>query len=238
MRDGHEAWTDLNQHLAARQCLPPMGYTMPAGGWVLAESFDQVLRQLSPAYLQGVWTQLDAALAPYGPLPADLAWGGLHPGLAFVGTGRADAPTDYFGVVSSTWSQLDDEPIWAATRGVLAAGTPALQPGACYRGLVSRIPPDDAAGAFDFFMWTCVSDPTGWHPDSVAQDHPQGTDAWMVVSRALGAGDQAALDGACAAAQAAYTPASYAMVIGALTLLQESWGRDHFPVVLPPWPAW
>jgi hypothetical protein len=187
-----------------------------AGGFILADPFDTLLRELSETYLHAAWQCVAAVLEHYQLAPADLCWGDLY------GTIYASGfPPPYVGWMSRHLARFDEDPRFGDVRAELEASQPRLSCAFALRSHQWRIAPEDARlGVQLIEALVSTGEPTDWAPATILQQYsspgwwahyPDGP--WIHVAQAIAQRDQRLLDAALAEAQAAYSPIGYRMMV-------------------------
>src|SRR5713101_6051505 len=88
-----DPWVDID----TLELPTSVGRRLDAGGFVLGDPFDTILRHLSLDYLRAAWNRLHSILHRYGDEPDDLSWGWLHGGETYVSGREQPAPSDFTG---------------------------------------------------------------------------------------------------------------------------------------------
>lgn len=219
--DGDDPWADLDPLEVPAYA----GRRLDAGGFVLGDPFDTILRHLSADYLRASWNRLHPLLQRYGVEPDDLSWGWLHGGETRIPGLAQPAPSDFTG-----WTTLhlehfcrDDDPRGAQLDDALQAGTPALRCACVWRSKKWRIAPDDVPLALRLIdaLWT--DEPSVWSPLAILWDQERIMDLWRRASKALVGGNMAEHQRYVAQAQAAYTSPEYRLRDAAR--LAEPWRK-------------
>jgi hypothetical protein len=205
-----ERWADLD----AREEPTEAGRRLDAGGFVLADPFETILRSISASYLRGAWGRVSDVLARYHLAPADLSWGWLHPGeTRIAGLEQRAAPSDFAGWTSRDLKLFDRDSRYRAIDAQLARGEPALRCAVSWRSFKWSIAPDDVASGLRLVAALSTDESTDWAPAWILQHASAESGAWIEIARALDALDHDALDQALARAQATYAPLGNEMVL-------------------------
>jgi hypothetical protein len=159
----------------------PGRLTLYAGGFVLADSFDTILRQLSEDYLRAAWQRLKEALDQYGVAPTDLSWGYLHSGLTHVPGFHVPSPSDYTGWTSEELWNFDEDSRSVKLDRDLRAGHPALLCAVTSRSLKWRIPPDDYALALTLIEALWTDEVSEWSPQWIVQHPEEADEPWRRI---------------------------------------------------------
>lgn len=197
---------------------PTYGRRLDVGGFVLGDSFDTFLRNISEDYLQAAWTRLSAVLKQHRIIPNDLSWGWMHPGE----TGLPDAdrvskdtssPSDFIG-----WTSCDLSEIWRAEECdrldmKLKVGEPSLRCTATWRSLKWSIAPEDYQLALKLIEYICTDEVSDWHPDVVLEKIAEPTEIWRKIAEAIRNSNQQCLDVMVDEARHVYSPIGYRIVI-------------------------
>jgi hypothetical protein len=219
-------WKDLD----ALQEPTTVGRRLDVGGFILADSFEFFLTNISQAYLRDAWQRLSRILAQYDVRPNDLSWGMLHPGETYLPDHKAASPGDYVGWTSRELADFDDDIRYRQIDKELAKETPTIRCAVTWRSLKWAIDPDSYALALRLIEALDTDELTDWHPDFVLQDRPNPTEAWLKIAKAIQDQDQQQLDVAVNAAQASYSPLGYRMVIRAYT---AHLAANYVPLQMP-----
>jgi hypothetical protein len=223
-------WPDLD----AREEPTDAGRRLDAGGFVLADRFETILRSISAPYLHTAWDRLSAMLTRYQLAPTDLSWGWLHPGGTTrpVGLERGDTPSDFVGWTSRDLKDFDLDSRFEVIDAELAQGQPTLRCAVAWRSLKWTIAPDDEALGLRLIEALSTDEVTDWAPDWILQHADREAGAWIEIARALHALDQEALDQALAQARATYSPLGYRMVrLGFAAFVHQP--GQHLPICFP-----
>ena len=211
---------------------PPLGDTPPGvGGFVLGDSFEQILRALSPEYLAQAFDNLLPHLNELELQADDLGWGWMHPGHTFLhDTPSRYWPSDYIGWTTPQYgrnwrsykeqSEKEKEP-----DAQLQHSNPSLRLASTYRGRCYKKSPHDFALGVRFVQHFCTDEVSDWHPDVVLTDtqnsmwpreksklERSSLDVWQLVALALEENDQHQLDEALDRARHTYSPEGYCLV--------------------------
>jgi hypothetical protein len=189
-----------------------------AGGFMLADPFDTLLRELSETYLHAAWQRVAAVLERYQLVPEDLSWGTLH-GTVYATGFPPPQPADYVGWMSRHLARFDDDPRFGDVRAALESGQPALGCAFALRSDKWRIAPEDARLGVQLVGAVCVGEPSNWaiefvlRQDIFTDTAPSLDGPWIHMAQAIDQRDQHLLDAALTAAQAAYSPIGYRMMV-------------------------
>lgn len=197
---------------------PTCGRRLDVGGFVLGDSFDTFLRNISEDYLQAAWTRLSAVLKRHHIISDDLSWGWMHPGE----TGLPDAdrvdkdtssPSNFIG-----WTSCDLSEIWQTEEChrldmELKVGEPSLRCTATWRSLKWSIAPEDYQLALKLIENICIDEVSDWHPDVVLQKIAEPTEIWRKFAGPIRDSNQQRLDVMVDEARHAYSPIGFCIVI-------------------------
>lgn len=197
---------------------PTCGRRLDVGGFVLGDSFDTFLRNISEDYLQAAWTRLSAVLKRHSIICDDLSWGWMHPGET--GLPNADrvpkdtsSPSDFIG-----WTSCDLSEIWRTEECdrldmELKVGEPSLRCTATWRSLKWSIAPEDYQLALKLIEYICTDEVSDWHPDVVLEKIAEPTEIWRKIAEAIRDSNQHRLDVMVDEARHAYSPIGFRIVI-------------------------
>lgn len=221
-----------------------VGRRLDVGGFVLADSFDTLLRSLTVAYLEQAWLRVQLIMARYQLYPSDLSWGFVHPGETNLPRILQDrplhSPSHWIGWTSKELDQLYLDPRWETLDEDLRKGHPALRCGVSWRSVKWRVAPENFTMALRLIEVLCTEEPSSWAPSTVLNGWTVGanpeqemdlTEPWVKVGLAIMNDDQHELDSALSEAQSEYTQIGYRIVVrGYATYLH---GDQSISVRLP-----
>lgn len=131
---------------------PTSGRALYVGGFVLADSFDEFLRNISEEYLRAAWEHLSKVLKQNEIIAEDLSWGWMHPGETgfpeengLRRPGAVLAPNSFIGWTSCNLSQMWRTGEDGRLNKLLNYDKPTLRCTAAWRSLKWRIAPDNFA---------------------------------------------------------------------------------------------
>ena len=200
--------------LDAREAPTDAGRRLDAGGFILADSFETLLRALSESYLHRAWARVTEALNRYQLTPHDLSWGWLHSGETRIDGLSGGAPTDFVGWTSRELKDFDRDSRFLIMDTELRSGFPALRCAVAWRSLKWNIAPDDVSLGLRLVIALAIDDPSNWNPAWLLEHARGASGAWIEIARAIQTLDQDALDRAITHARASYTPAGYRIALG------------------------
>jgi hypothetical protein len=204
---------------------PTAGRRLDVGGFILADSFDTLLRRISVEYLGQAWSRLSGVLKKYRLQPDDLSWGSLHPGETSV-PGLMEAPSNFTGWTSLRLQHFFDEAYYAELDNELGHGTPSLRCATTWRSLKWRIAPDAYPIAMRLIEALWTDEYSEWAPAHVLHASHQPNGPYIAIARAILGDDQQQLDRAVEDAHAQYSPVGYRIVIrGYRAYIQVSSGN-------------
>jgi hypothetical protein len=202
------------------------GRRLDAGGFVLGDSFDTLLRSLSEGYLKQAWLRAQSIMEQYQLRATDLSWGEIHPGEANLPNILLDrpihAPNHWIGWTSKELHSLYLDSRWQAIDEDLKNGSPALRCGTSWRSVKVRVAPDDFTTGLRLIEVFCTSETSDWAPSVVldgwiTDEQPKVkrdmNEPWVKVALAIVHDDQQELDSALSAARGAYTHIGYRIVL-------------------------
>jgi hypothetical protein len=201
------------------------GRRLDAGGFVLADPFDTILRNLSEPYLSQALQRALTIRDQYQLYATDLSWGWLHPGEANLPNILQDpplhSPHHWIGWTSKELDKLYLDSRYEAIDEDLKNGYPALRCGVSWRSSKWRISPDDFTTALRLIEVYCTCEPSDWAPSIVLNGwttrKPKAkrdlSEPWVKVALAIMHNDQRELDTALSEAQTVYTPLGYRIVV-------------------------
>lgn len=229
-------WTDFDD----LKELSDAGRALYAGGFILADPFDTILRELSETYVCRAWQRVATVLERFRLAPDDLSWGDLHNGSTYAPGFPPPAPCSYIGWTSRQLYRFDEDERYGDVNAALRAGRPALGCAFSWRSHKWRIMPDDARLGLQLIEALAVSEPTDWAPAWIlgtgvaAGTEPYPDGPWTRVARAIDQRDQHLLDSALAEAQVQYSPIGYRMMVRGYTAFLQCnglTGRVQMPDV-------
>lgn len=208
---GNHYSDDLWRDLDSLEIPTYAGRRLDAGGFILGDPFDTILRHISVDYLKAAWVRLHPILRRYEIEPGDLSWGWLHSGEARISGLEQPAPSHFTGW---TTLQLDrfrffDDPRFIQLDDELKTGFPALRCGCIWRTKKWNIAPDDFSLATRLIEAIWTDDCTDWSPYAVLWDDKQIMDLWRKSWDAFSRQDYAEHGQIAAEAQSAYTAPEY-----------------------------
>ncbi len=227
-----DRWPDLD----AVEESTDAGRLLYAGGFVLADPFETLLRQLSGEYLRAAWGHLSALLTRYQGAPADLSWGFLHPGETRIPGLVRSTPSDWIGWTSGALANASDDGRYAPLIEDLDQdqARPLLRYAATSRAMIWRIAPDDDVLGLRLIEALCTDEVSDWLPQHILENARDATDPWIRMARAILDEDQRQLDSAVAAARGAYSAAGYRIVARGYGAYLQAWSdsvKMHLPLV-------
>jgi len=235
------------QHWAEWERLeePRKGRALPVGGFILADPFETLLRDLSPAYLGAAWNRLTACLNRHDLAFPDLSWGWLHPGEATIPGHTVDAPSDFTGWTSLTFGRWSDWPLYRAAEDVrlqpieqeLGQGAPVLRITWTWRSKQWRIAIGNYPLALQLLDSIWTDEPSDWDPETLLGQPHQAHEPRMRVAQAIVDGDQQQLDREVERAQQVYSPWGYHVMVRGFTgcvALQRRY--DYLTLPMPDMP--
>jgi len=223
-----ERWLDLDPHEEPTDA----GRRLDAGGFVLADPFETILRYISVGYLREAWERLSTILAEYQMRPTDLSWGWLHSGETYISDKKLASPSNYTGWISRELKRVDLDSRYQAIDVALANGRPALRCAVSWRSLKWNIAPDDYLLGLRLVEALSTDEITDWAPAYLLQEADTTTGAWIEIAQAIHILDQVALDRAIAHAHATYSPLGYQIVVCGFAAFLHQPGMNpkvHFP---------
>ncbi len=201
---------------------PMVGDTPPTvGGFVLGDSFDGILRSLSPDYLARAFENVLLCLEEAELKINDLGWGWMHPGHTWLpDTTPRWWPSDYLGWTSPlfghNWTSRTVRE--KALNARLQKSSPSLRSTSTYRGRCHKKLPQDFALGVRFIQCYYTCEVSDWHPNVVLEDKSQlagrsghmmlereALDVWQLIALALYENDQRQLDEALDLARNTYS---------------------------------
>lgn len=188
-------------------------------GFVLAQTFDELLRNLTAEYLQTAWENLSSVLTRHNLMPDDFTYGWLHPGVSNVPRLNDNevigwSPCAFTGWVSLALSELwRDEKPYKALDEDMAQQTPPLCVGCTSRGIKWRIEPDNFSSALRMMELLWTDEISDWVPEDILRWGANRESLWGQIAAAIEQRDQALLDGLMADARTQYSPAGYKIVL-------------------------
>ncbi len=209
---------------------------LPVGGFVLADPFETLLRQLSEEYLDAAWHRASPIAQRVLWDPDDLSWGWLHPGETKIAGITRWTPSDFIGWTSRQLEGFAADRRIAAIRAELEGETPAIRFAATWRSAKWAIEPDDYGAGLRLIEMMCLDEPSNWAPSFVLENARDMTEPWIAMAHALLANDQRALNQALAEAHALYSPLGYRIVVegyGMYLPYLQGWldGKIYLPSV-------
>ncbi len=199
---------------------PTYGRRLDVGGFVLGDSFDTFLRNISEDYLQAAWTRLSAVMTRHSIICDDLSWGWMQSGET--GLPNADgvrvdkdtsSPSDFIG-----WTSCDLSEIWRTEEChrldmELKVGEPSLRCTATWRSLKWSIAPEDYQLALKLIEYICLEDVSSWNPLFALENIAEPTEIWLKMAEAIRDSNQQPLDVLVDEARQAYSPLGFRIVI-------------------------
>ncbi|HEX3270568.1 MAG TPA: hypothetical protein VHR15_07960 [Ktedonobacterales bacterium] len=205
-----DRWADLD----ALEEPTDVGRRLDAGGFILADPFETILRTLSIEYLRGAWERVSSALTRYHLAPIDLSWGCLHPGVTRIkGLEQRAAPSDYTGWTSRALSDFFLDRRYHTIDAELAQGRPALRCACSWRSGKWNIAPNDFALGLGLIEALATDEISDWAPAVILKHAGDTSGAWIEIAQALDSLDQDALDQALVQARSSYSLLGYRIVI-------------------------
>jgi hypothetical protein len=227
-------WSDLD----ARKEPSDVGRRLDAGGFILADPFETILRSLSVEYLRAAWERVSGVLARFRLAPDDLSWGWLHPGETLIpGLPYRAAPSDYVGWTSRALSDFFLDKRSHAIDAELVQGEPALRCAGSWRSLKWTIAPDDFGLGLHLIEALATDEVSNWAPAVILKHAGSASGAWIEIAQALDALDQDALDRALVQAHATYSPLGYQIVIRGFAMYIHQPGIS-LAIRFPDEPSW
>jgi hypothetical protein len=230
--DNRARWSDLD----AVEEPTDAGRALYAGGFVLADPFDTILRNLSEEYLEKAWNRTHSLLKQHEVNPGDLTWAFFHGGETHVPGLRLRSslmsPGDYIGWSSRELYNFDYKGIYSQLDSDLRKEFPKIACIHTWRSLKWRIPPNHFAKALRLIEALCIDEATDWSLDHVLQEGRSRDEPWVKIAQALRNNDQRELDVTLEEAKATYTPIGYRVVLQGYTAYARH-GVDDIKVRLP-----
>ncbi|MEM9777216.1 MAG: hypothetical protein AAF902_21745 [Chloroflexota bacterium] len=212
-------WQDLD----ALELKTDAGRRLDVGGFILADSFDQMLRNISAEYVHTAWQNIVEALTDAAfEIPDDLTWGIMHGGDTHA-PDIESSPANYFGWTSRKLKDFDSHPLYSAIDSNLISSTPSIRCACTWRSLKWNARPDDFKFGLRLFEAITTDELTDWSPlnPSVLQDSIESREIWRRAVNAIGQQDQDALIQTLNSAKEAYSEVGFRIVRRALTALIE-----------------
>jgi hypothetical protein len=205
---------DLWLELDAREEPPDVGRLLDAGGFILADPFETILRSLSVEYLRAAWERVSGVLTRFDLAPVDLSWGWLHPGETRIpGLEQRAAPSDYVGWTSRAFRDFFLERRYHTVDAELVQGKPTLHCAYSWRSAKWNSAPDDFALGLQLIEALATNEISNLAPAVILKHAGSASGTWVEVAQALDALDQDALDQALMKAKATYSPLGYQIMI-------------------------
>ena len=214
-----ELWHDLQ----ALEMPTNAGRRLDVGGFILADPFDQLLREISGNYLLNAWSKVTKILEAFRIRPDDLTWGFLHPGETFVSGRRQPYPSDFTGWTSPQLATFYEDERFQEVDKSLAARQPMIRFVFTWRSNKWRINPDDFPTALRLLEALWTDEYADWNPDYLLQEDSPHDEPWLNVARAIQHDDQRQLDKALAIAGAHYTPLGFKIMRRGFASYVEAW---------------
>ncbi len=197
---------------------PTAGRSLPVGGFIFGDSFDELLRHISEDYLRNAWDRLSLVLEQNQIVVQDLSWGWMHPGVTRFGdvseVPTSDfAPSDYLG-----WTSCELSEIWRTNQlhhldELLKAGVPPLRCAATGRSLKWQVAPTDFPLALKLVEALCTADIVDWSPEVVLAGVTEPPELWRGAALAIQSDDQEYLDRTLKEAKRSYTSWGFRILI-------------------------
>lgn len=223
-----DQWPDLDAVEEPRDA----GRALYVGGFVLADSFGTLLRNIGETYLAAAWSRLSASLTAFDVAPNDLSWGSMHPGETYLENKTQHAPSDFLGWTSRELQNFDEDPRYQQLDMALRQGTPKLRCAVTWRSLKWNIAPNNFGLALRLIEAMYTDGGPEWNPDLVLAEQPSPTEPWCKVAKAIRDDNQSDVDQALAEAEQQYSPLGYRIVVRANAAWVTNWG-DRYTVRIP-----
>lgn len=194
-----------------------VGRRLDVVGFVLGDSFDTILRNISEDYLRNSWIRLSEILKRHDIQCDDLSWGLLHNGENSLfnanGLQEPDRPTDYLGWTSCQLANL--YPLWTFHHlgAELQTGSPSLRHTETWRALKWNIAPDDYPRALKLIEHICTADIVAWIPEVLLQKVEQPEELWHRIAKSFEEENQQKLDDLIEEARQSYTPLGFRLLL-------------------------
>jgi len=214
--------------------------TMGVQGFVLIDTFDELLRKISTEYIEKAWTSLRPVLEKSNLLNDDLTWGWMHPGHSDVNEVNRWEPHRFLGVVSrdlpwKTRGQLEE--VDKQTRTL----TPPFAYSETHRAYKWNIHPGDSAHALRLVEMMCLGEVADWTPSWILSEAIGQRALWHRLAEAIQSNDQNALDTLMGDANREYSEVGYRILRQGFQLYLSAWadqvdesGDAVVRVALPP----
>ncbi|WP_190799618.1 hypothetical protein [Leptolyngbya sp. FACHB-541] len=218
--------------------VPRCGRRLDVAGFVLGDSFETILRNISENYLSAAWARVSERLKQNHIFASDLTWGWMHPGE----TGLPDTldtpeasiviPTNFTG-----WTSCELSEIWRTGEckrldAQLKNGVPSIRCTATWRSLKWNIAPQDYQLALKLIEVNCTEEVSDWHPTSVLQNIDEPIELWRQIGRAIQDNNQPQVDTLLEEARHLYTSLGFRILLrGYKTYLYSGAHEGH--ITLP-----
>jgi hypothetical protein len=221
-----DRWPDLDEREVSNG-----GAGMHVAGFVLADRFDTILREISPDYLQAAWKQLDAGLTRQQLVIPDLAWGYLHSGLTDIPGIESHAPSDFTGWSSQKlaywthrhWTTIYEDSQLGSLDDELGHGHPALRLAQTSESHQWRIAPGDGTLAIRLVEALWTDETSDWAPEWLLKEQVPNGEPWLEIAQAIQDDDQCRLDWAAKIARQQYTPFGYRIMAHGYGQYLDQW---------------
>lgn len=205
-------------------------------GFVFADRFDVLLRNISAQYLGAAWKNLQSTLAGFRVAPSDLSWGWLNPGHSSYNADLEDAPSDLTGWTSSElyFSGFFRDKRYDEIDERLKAASPSLRLADSYRSLKWNISPQDYERALHLLEALWTDGISEWRPAYILEQDRNQTGLWGEIANAIARQEQTELDDLLARARREYTSTGYSIVVRGFTnFVADGENVDDIDVHLP-----
>lgn len=218
--------------------VPRCGRRLDVAGFVLGDSFETILRNISENYLSAAWARVSECLKQNHIFASDLTWGWMHPGE----TGLPDTldtpeasiviPTNFTG-----WTSCELSEIWRTGEckrldAQLKNGVPSIRCTATWRSLKWNIAPQDYQLALKLIEVNCTEEVSDWHPTYVLQNIDEPIELWRQIGRSIQDNNQPQVDTLLEEARHLYTSLGFRILLrGYKTYLYS--GAHEGQIALP-----
>lgn len=194
-----------------------VGRRLDVVGFVLGDSFDIILRNISEDYLQSGWVRLSEILQRHDIRCDDLSWGWLHDGeTGFYnsdGIREPPRPTDYLGWTSCQLADLHPIGTFHHLDAELQLGSPSLRYAETWRSNKWNIAPQNYALALKLIEHICTEDLVNWTPRVLLENVEHPEELWHQIAKSLEEKSQHKLNMLIEEARQSYTPLGFRMML-------------------------
>jgi hypothetical protein len=198
-----------------------VGRRLDVGAFVLTDSFDTFLKEISEQYLQKTWSQLTTILDRYQIDQSDLSWGWLHPGEIRVADVTEDAPHHFIGWTSRLLADFDLDPRFWAVSEEVSYIIPNVRCAVTWRSLKWRIAPTDYKQALRLIEATCND--AGWSFHDLLSNNLNANSIWHQLAYAISEENQTKVASVLEEAKKTYSVSGYRMLISSFSYFLEKY---------------